>query len=131
MTNFIKDFQQGHIGHCEQGTSEANSTLFDSEIGTATPHNDKEKMQFSEEAKNVFDTGRELWKYYHRQENVNPNASLYDIREHFQGRNSKGRMNSKSEDETYTKLIGNLRSALKELALKIKPKVYKYEFLKN
>jgi hypothetical protein len=56
---------------------------------------------------------------------------LYDIREFFQGRNDKGKMNNKSSDETYTKLIGNLREKLKDLAEKIKPKVYEYEFLKE
>ncbi|MEZ4724887.1 MAG: hypothetical protein R2863_09565 [Candidatus Kapaibacterium sp.] len=49
----------------------------------------KVKKEFSEEATAVFDAGRELWKYYHSQPNVNVNASLYDIREYFQGRNEK------------------------------------------
>lgn len=82
-------------------------------------------------ATNVFNAGRELWKYYHNQPNVNVNASLYDIREHFQGRNDKGKMNNKSQDETYMKLIGNLRDSLKILAKKIEPKVYEYGFLKE
>ena len=88
-------------------------------------------LKFSEESKSVFDAGRELWKYYHAQKDVNVNASLYDIREYFQGRNDKGRMNSKSEDATYMKLIGNLREVLAILADKIKPKVYEYGFLKE
>ncbi|HND96452.1 MAG TPA: hypothetical protein PLH49_11860, partial [Chitinophagaceae bacterium] len=78
-----------------------------------------------------FDAGRELWKYYHAQKDVNVNASLYDIREYFQGRNDKGRMNSKSDDATYMKLIGTLRSKLAILAEKIQPKVYEYGFLKE
>jgi hypothetical protein len=98
---------------------------------------------FSEEATAVFDAVRELWKYYHAQQfpsfggvaegrgGYNANASLYDIREYFQGRNDKGRMNSKSDDATYMELIGNLRESLKILADKIKPKVYEYEFLKE
>lgn len=89
------------------------------------------KLQFSEEAKLVFDAGKSLWKYYHSQPNVNVNASLYDIREHFQGRNEKGKMNNKSDDEIYMKLIAELRSALKILAKKIEPKVYEYGFLKE
>jgi hypothetical protein len=89
-----------------------------------------EKLEFSDEAKSVFDAGRELWRYYHSKPNCNVNASLYDIREYFQGRNEKGKMNNKSEDETYTKLIANLRDSLKLLAQKIEPKVYEYEFLK-
>ncbi len=60
----------------------------------------------------------------------NVNASLYHIREFFQGRNEAGKMNNKSTDETYTKLIANLRASLKALANKIAPKVYEYGFLK-
>lgn len=86
---------------------------------------------FSEEATAVFDAGRALWSYYHSQKEVNVNASLYDIREYFQGRNAVGRMNPRSDDATYSELIGNLRKKLTELANKIKPKVYEYEFLKE
>jgi hypothetical protein len=89
------------------------------------------KREFSEAAKNVFDAGRELWKHYHKQPNINVNASLYDIREHFQGRNAKGKMNNKSTDGKYGELIDNLRENLKILATKIEPKVYEYEFLKE
>lgn len=88
-------------------------------------------LKFSPEATAVFDAGRELWKYYHSQPDCNVNASLYDIREHFQGRNEKGRMNSKSNDETYMKLLTTLRDKLKILAQKIEPKVYEYGFLKT
>ena len=109
---------------------------------------------FSEQATAVFDAGRELWKYYHAQKfftfseflapkfpsfggvpegrgGYNANASLYDIREHFQGRNESGKMNNKSNDETYMQLIGDLRKKLTLLAAKIEPKVYEYEFLKE
>lgn len=82
-------------------------------------------------AKAVYEAGLELWRYYHTQPNANPNASLYDIREHFQGRNDKGKMNNDSNDSQYTALIGNLRSKLKELAKEIEPKVYEYGFLKQ
>jgi hypothetical protein len=97
------------------------------------------KREFSPEATKVFDAGRELWKYYHSaisspcgggREGV-VNASLYDIREYFQGRNDKGKMNNLSKDEQYNELIADLRSALKILAKKIEPKVYEYEFLKK
>lgn len=94
---------------------------------------------FSPEASAVFDAGRALWQYYHETipHNAPPsgagglNASLYDIREYFQGRNEKGRMNSKSDDARYMELIGALRSQLAVLADKIKPKVYEYGFLKE
>ena len=96
------------------------------------------KLEFSEKATNVFNAGRELWSYYHKQPvvarneaNYNVNASLYDIREHFQGRNDKGKMNNKSQDENYMILINDLRASLKILAKKIEPKVYEYGFLKE
>ena len=89
------------------------------------------KREFSTEAKAVFDAGRKLWTYYHAQPKCNVNASLYDIREHFQGRNDKGKMNNTSDDETYNDLIADLRFALKTLAEKIEPKVYEYGFLKE
>jgi len=90
-----------------------------------------EPLVFSEEAKTVFDAGRELWKYYHKQPKINVNGSLYDIRSHFQGRNAAGKMKSKSEDKEYMKRIGNLRTSLKDLAKKIEPKIYEYGFLKE
>jgi hypothetical protein len=88
-------------------------------------------LRFSSEAQAVFEAGRELWTYYHNQENINPNASLYDIKSHFQGVNAKGKMNNKSTDEHYNLLIANLRDNLKTLALKIQPTVYQYGFLKG
>jgi len=86
---------------------------------------------FTKEAQAVFDAGRELWRYYHAQKyNVNVNASMYDIREYFQGRNQKtGRMNNKSEDEKYTELMENLKEQLNCLAEKIAQKVYEHGFL--
>ncbi|MDR1348519.1 MAG: hypothetical protein LBJ63_08875 [Prevotellaceae bacterium] len=90
-----------------------------------------QKREFSAEAQAVFAAGKNLWKYYHAQPQCNVNASLYDIREHFQGRNDKGKMNNKSDNETYNELIGSLRSALKALANKIEPKVYEYGFLRQ
>ncbi|GHT49735.1 hypothetical protein AGMMS49982_03750 [Bacteroidia bacterium] len=96
------------------------------------------KREFSPAATAVFDAGRELWKYYHgiagqaRNDRglYNVNASLYDIREYFQERNDKGKMNNTSTDAQYTNLISNLRDKLNILAKKIEPKVYEYEFLK-
>ncbi len=88
--------------------------------------------EFSPEAAAVFDAWRELWRYYHEKawEGYLVNASLYEIREYFQGRNEKGKMNNKSSDEKYMELIGALRSCLKVLGDKIAEKVYEYEFLK-
>ncbi|HBJ76727.1 MAG TPA: nucleoside 5-triphosphatase RdgB (dHAPTP, dITP,XTP-specific), partial [Porphyromonadaceae bacterium] len=58
------------------------------------------------------------------------NASFYDIKEYFQGRNEKGKMNSKSEDSHYMELIKTLRESIKTLGDKIAKKVYQYGFLK-
>ncbi len=123
-SNFMSDFISGKL-KIEQ---DAN-LLFADESGDKLY--DNKPREFSPEAKAVFDAGRELWRYYHSQPSCNVNASFYDIREYFQGRNDKGRMNSKSDDETYMSLIGDLREKLKILADKIKPKVYEYEFLKE
>lgn len=96
--------------------------------------NNKEPLVFSEEAKAVFDAGRELWKYYHQQSDADLNASYYDIRKYFQGTkiDKKGKeiMNSASEDETYTRLHSALRKAHKQLSNKIAAKVYEHGFLR-
>lgn len=118
-SHFMTDFINGKI----EMTDETN--LFQtSKSKTIT-------RSFSEEATSVFDAGKELWKYYHSQPSTNVNASLYDIREYFQGRNNKGRMNSRSDDPRYMELITELRSRLKHLADKIKPKIFELGFLKR
>ncbi|GHU31427.1 hypothetical protein FACS1894172_06300 [Spirochaetia bacterium] len=90
---------------------------------------------FSPEAQALLDAGLELWKYYHatikNNKTVSINASFYDIREFFQGRNEKGIMKTKSTDETYNQLLGLLRDVLKIVTQKIQPKVYQYGFLKD
>ena len=118
-SNFMSRFIAGKLKATQNGDIFENGK---------TPR--KTPLEFSSEAEIVFAAGRELWKYYHAVPGCNPNASLYDIRAHFQGRSAKGRMNSKSSDEKYTELIGELRSRLKDLAQKIEPKVYEYGFLK-
>jgi hypothetical protein len=118
-SHFMTDFIKGKI------QLEQQDSLF------ANEHKKAEPMVFSPEAQAVFDAGRELWRYYHKQPRCNVNASLYDIFEHFQGRNDKGKMNNKSDDAVYMELITNLRSSLKVLADKIAPKVYEYGFLKK
>ncbi len=124
-SSFMTYFINGKIAHDKP----ANGSLFETDAETSIY--DNKPRQFSAEAKAVFDAGRELWTYYHSQKDINVNASLYDIREHFQGRNDKGRMNARSQDEKYTGLIGGLRQKLNLLANKITPKVYEYEFLKK
>lgn len=117
-SNFMTDFIQGKLKH------ESSADLFGAKEQRTTA------LVFSAEAQEVFNAGSALWKYYHKQPGCNVNASLYDIREHFQGRNETGKMNNKSADETYMKLITELRAKLKLLEKKIQPKVYEYGFLK-
>ncbi|GAA8709556.1 hypothetical protein HpDR91_28010 [Helicobacter pylori] len=94
-------------------------------------------LEFSQSALNVFRAGREIYRYYHKQASTNPhhnvNASLYDIKEFFQGRNAQGKLNlpAKAKDEYYKQLYANLQDALKDLAKEIQPKVYEYGFLRE
>ena len=117
-SNWMTQFIQGKL------KQEAATTLFDMQAQRTTP------LVFSAEALAVFDAGKALWKYYHQQANCNVNASLHDIREYFQGRNAAGKMNNKSDDETYMGLIKNLRDKLKQLQKTIEPKIYEFGFLK-
>jgi hypothetical protein len=93
------------------------------------------RKKMSKEAKNVLNAGKALWTYYHdtikSAKRALVNASLYEIREYFKGRNESGRMKTKSTDERFNELDAELRSALKKLAEKIEPKVYEYGFLKK
>ena len=136
-SNFMTDFIKGKIKQEVTTTDLFNSETSPNRVSNPVRALDENiELQFSEEATAVFDAGRELWKYYHEiaslpRNDYNVNASLYDIREYFQGRNDKGRMNSKSDDATYTQLLAELRNKLAVLADKIKPKVYEYGFLKE
>ena len=114
-SHFMYDFIAGKL---------APKTLFDDQK-TLVP---TEPIQFSPEAQAVMDAGRELWKYYMWHKDVNVNASYYDIRRYFQGE-TNGKMNNDSKDETYMRLWGKVKEALKVLAKKIEPKVYLYGFL--
>jgi hypothetical protein len=141
MTNFIKGI---------------DPTAFDMVNEPMVLFGDKKEvrntpLKFSAPAKAVFNAGRLLWRHYHScidsyqsgeelQRFLSPpieglgvgsvNASLYDIRAYFQGRNDAGKMNNKSQDETYMQLITAVRDSLKDLAKAIEPKIYEYEFLK-
>ena len=120
-SHFMTDFISGRIH--SQDTPNSNNLLSEQSFIPSEP------LVFSPEAIAVFDAGRELWRYYHAQPNANPNASYYDIRAHFQGRNDKGKMNPKSDDKEYMRLLGNLKEAMEQLRLQIVPKVYEYGFL--
>ncbi|GAA9109646.1 hypothetical protein HpHA16_14660 [Helicobacter pylori] len=94
-------------------------------------------LEFSQSASRVFDAGREIYRYYHTQASTNrpynANASLYDIKEFFQGRNAQGKLNlpAKAKCKHYRQLYANLQDALKDLAKEIQPKVYEYGFLRE
>lgn len=94
-------------------------------------------LEFSQSALNVFNAGKEIYRYYHTQDFTNrpynANISLYDIKEFFQGRNAQGKLNLpvKAKDEYYKQLYANLQDALKDLAKEIQPKVYEYGFLRE
>jgi len=128
-SNFMSKYIQGKL------KPNGNGTLYEPEKVRTTP------LEFSFEASAVFEAGKALWQYYHTQDfkrlqydersTYNPNVSLYDIRAYFQGRNEKGVMNSKSQDETYNVLMADLREKLNILAEKIEPKVYLYRFLRR
>lgn len=117
-SNFMTQFIKGKL------KPQSNGELFEGQKGRTTP------LKFSEEAIEVFNAGKLLWKYYYEQPNYNVNASLHDIRAHFQGRNANDKMNNNSDDEHYTTLIKDLRDKLKILTKKIKPKVYEHGFMK-
>jgi 16S rRNA G966 N2-methylase RsmD len=90
---------------------------------------------FSVEAQAVLNAGLALFRYYHEKARENRkaplDASFYDIREFFQGRNENGKMNVKSADDTYAALLAELRAAQKTLAQKIAPNIYEYGFLRG
>jgi hypothetical protein len=138
-TNYFIPFTESEVGSKQKFESkfmanfiagklkeESAAALFEKDKATK-----KEPLEFSAEAKAVFSVGKALWLYYHKQPNINANASLYDIREYFQERNTTGKMNNKSADEVYTKLLADLKESLAILAQKIEPKVYEYGFLRE
>ena len=122
MTDFIQGFSRRTGGDLEYDHD--SGVLFQSQSFVPSA-----PLLFSPEATAVFDAGRELWRYYHAQPDANPNASYYDIRARFQGRNNKGKMNAKSDDAEYMRLLGALKEAMEVLRQRIVPKVYEYGFL--
>ncbi|EAK0822546.1 hypothetical protein A0Z38_00540 [Campylobacter lari] len=120
---FKSDFMYKFIN----GKIKNEDVLFDDTLG---------KVEFSNEAKELLKAGKELFKYYHTHKEKAGylvNASLYDIKEFFQGRDEKGKMNmpSKAKDEHYKILLSDLNLALNVLAKKIEPKIYEYGFLRD
>ncbi|WP_270988782.1 hypothetical protein [Campylobacter upsaliensis] len=128
-SHFMLEFIQGKI---KQDSKNINSkSLFNDEQDFIPT----KPLIFSDEAKEVLQAGKELFKHYHTQakdsKDYNANTALYDIKAHFQGFNDKGKMNppQKADDEVYKDKLGELNYTLKNLAKKIEVKVYEYEFL--
>ncbi len=144
----LLDFLKGKIKETEVNAKERYSShaLLDflkdgiKEEGDSLSLNAKKEnkpLEFSQSALNVFNAGKEIYRYYHTQDFTNrlynTNASLYDIKEFFQGRNAQSKLNlpAKAKDEHYKQLYANLQDALKDLAKEIQPKVYEYGFLRE
>ncbi|KNE16424.1 nucleoside 5-triphosphatase RdgB (dHAPTP, dITP,XTP-specific) [Helicobacter pylori] len=145
-TNHFIPFSEDEVESQERYTSHAlldflkGKTKKTKEEGDSLFLNAKKEnkpLEFSQSALKVFDAGREIYRYYHAQDFTNrpynANASLYDIKEFFQGRNMQGKLNlpAKAKDEYYKQLYANLQDALKDLAKEIQPKVYEYGFLRE
>lgn len=116
---FSSHFMSDYI----KGKRKGDQTLFGD--GDSSP------IKFTPAAQNVIDVGREIWTYYHSLIGAEPNASFYDIRAYFQGRDDKGKMNNDSSDEKYKKLIKLLRHNQEILAKQIEKKAYLYGFLRE
>ncbi|AFV42653.1 hypothetical protein [Helicobacter pylori] len=122
----LLEFLKGEIKELKE-----NDSLF------LSAKKENKPLKFSPSASKVFDASREVYRYYHTQDFTNrpynANASLYDIKEFFQGRNKQGKLNlpAKAKDEYYKQLYANLQDALKDLAKEIQPKVYEYGFLRE
>ncbi|WQY50894.1 hypothetical protein KVL40_06755 [Helicobacter pylori] len=142
-TNHFIPFDEEEVGAKERYSSHALLDFLKGGIkeeGDSLFLNAKKEnkpLKFSPCASRVFDAGREVYRYYHTQDSTNrpyyANASLYDIKEFFQGRNAQGKLNlpAKAKDEYYKQLYANLQDALKDLAKEIQPKVYEYGFLRE
>lgn len=124
-SHFMTDFIKGKIK-----TEQANDMFSGAEAESSA-------IEFSPEAKAVFEAGKEVWRYYHNNyKNIgvyteyNPNVSLYDIKLHFKGVRGN-RMNNRSRDETFNALMDELGEKLKALGACIAEKVYEYGFLKR
>ncbi|GAA7191206.1 hypothetical protein HpCK14_13700 [Helicobacter pylori] len=126
LSRTLLDFLKGEIKEPKE-----NDSLF------LSTKKENKPLKFSPSASKVFDAGREIYRYYHTQDFTNrpynANASLYDIKEFFQGRNAQGKLNlpAKAKDEHYKQLYADLQDALKDLAKDLQPKVYEYGFLRE
>lgn len=144
-TNHFIPFDEEEVGAKERYASHMLLDFLKVKLQKQTQNNnlfnsskkENKPLEFSQSASKVFDAGREIYRYYHTQDFTNPhynaNASLYDIKEFFQGRNAQGKLNlpAKAKDKHYKQLYANLQDALKDLAKEIQPKVYECGFLRE
>nr|WP_033775377.1 hypothetical protein [Helicobacter pylori] len=144
-TNHFIPFSEAEVGPKERYESHALLDFLKGEIKEPKESDslflnakkENKPLEFSPSALKALDAGREIYRYYHAQDFTNTpynaNASLYDIKEFFQGRNDQGKLNrpAKAKDEYYKQLYANLQDALKDLAKEIQPKVYEYGFLRE
>ena len=122
MQEFIHDFIKGER-KVEQNLFRAQEVI-----------EDRHTVTMSEHAQAVMDAGKAVWTYYvqtwQQRGGGSPDASLYDIKEYFKGRNDDGKMKSTSDDEQFNALMERLRINMQALAKHIEPKVFDYGFLK-
>ena len=116
---FTSHFMSDYI----KGKREKANSLFEDSVN--------ESITFTPAAQDVIDAGREIWKYYHSMMGAEANASFYDIRTFFQGRDDNGKMNNDSDDEKYKELLKTLRNKQEILAKQIERKAYIHGFLKD
>lgn len=135
-SHFMTDYLRGRLPRPE--SPEGKAELFGAEAEANAPSHGAWTgipIAFSPEATAIFTAGRALWRYYMQQAGAHPDASLYDIRAHFQGfktlPSGKRQMSTTSEDPHYTALIAELRRTVRALGDKIQPKVYAYGFLRE
>ena len=128
-SRFMADFIHGKVA---RKPVETTGDLFEQQAAEEAARTAPVEA-LSDEARNVLDAGRELWKYYMSKPGISANASFLDIRAFFQGYKitDKGKriMNSTSDDATYTELLKNLREKMKALEAHIEPKIYEHGFL--
>ena len=135
--HFMSDFLKGKLTKTTQ--QEVVQLRFELEYPdeknqNSQPQSSIQKINIQEEqmsptAKQVWQIAKSLWQYYLSQPNINVNASFYDIKEYFKGRDKEGKMNKKSNDEQFNNYIKNLNQAMKALTKEIKTKVYQHKFL--
>lgn len=146
QSHFMSDFLAGKIRPEQPQPAQTlfndNATATNGEAQQRETNNAQPYIpnaHFTPAAQAVMEAGRRLWYYYlHYPESGNApygtvidvNASFYDIRVFFQGRNDKGKMNNDSDDAEYMRLLRDLRQKQKVLAQQIAEKVYRYGFLK-